>query len=186
MMKTNHIAILVRDIDAVSSVLPQACTLHPLEDQPAEGTRERYVTVDDENSPSLLLMQAVANGPYSKALQKRGPGLHHVGCVCADIEREIVEGNTQRLLLHPISLKTRKFGVVWLCRPGVPYLVELMENPEESAKSVGNVVILLPAGTVIPQFGSGLSPNLKIEAGNSPEIGVKTGGVEISFDPGMG
>ncbi len=186
MMMTNHIAILVRDIDAVSSVLPPVCTLHTLEDQPTEGTRERYVTVDDENAPSLLLMQAIANGPYSRALQKRGPGLHHVGCVCEDIEREISEGNKQRLLLHPISLRTYKLGVAWLCRPGLPFLVELMENPEETAKSVGKVVVLLPVGTAIPQIASVLSPNLKIEEGNSPEIGVKIGRIEISFDPTMG
>lgn len=130
MMKTNHIAILVRDIDAVSSVLPNVCTLHAPEDQLTEGTRERYVTVGGEDTPSLLLMQAITNGPYSRALQKRGPGLHHIGCVCQDIETEIAEGNTQRLLLHPISLRTRKFGVVLLCRPGVSYLVELMGNPE--------------------------------------------------------
>jgi hypothetical protein len=76
MMKTNHIAILVRNIDAVSSLLPQVCTLHAPEDQPTEGTRERYVTVDGENTPSLLLMQAIAGGPYSRALQKRGPGAY--------------------------------------------------------------------------------------------------------------
>jgi hypothetical protein len=106
--------------------------------------------------------------------------------VCEDIEREIAEGNSQRLLLHPISLRTRKFGVVWLCRPGVPYLVELMENPEESAKSHGKVVILLPVGTAIPQFASVLCPNLTIEAGNSPAIGVRINGIEISLDPRMG
>lgn len=119
-------------------------------------------------------------------LRNTQPGLHHVGCVCEDIEREIAEGNSQRLLLHPISLRTRKFGVVWLCRPGVPYLVELMENPEESAKSHGKVVILLPVGTAIPQFASVLCPNLTIEAGNSPAIGVRINGIEISLDPRMG
>ena len=186
MLKTNHIAILVRDIDAVSSVLPPGCTLQAPEDQPTEGTRERYVTVGGEDTPSLLLMQAIASGPYSRALQKRGPGLHHVGCVCADIEREIAEGNTQRLLLHPISLRTRKFGVVWLCRPGVPYLVELMEDPEWSAKSYGTAVIRLPVGTVIPQFAYALSPNLTIETGNSPAIGLSLGDIELSFDPQMG
>jgi len=186
MLKTNHIAILVRDIDAVSSVLPDGCTLHAPEDQPTEGTRERYVTVGDEDTPSLLLMQAIANGPYSRALQRRGPGLHHVGCVCADIESEITKGNTGRLLLHPISLRTRKSGVVWLCRPGVPYLVELMENPEWSAKSYGKAVIRLPVGTVIPQFAYALSTNLTIETGSSPAIGLRLGRMEISFDPQMG
>jgi hypothetical protein len=186
MKKMNHIAILVRDIDVVSNVLPRACTLHTPEDQPTEGTRERYVTVGGEDTPALLLMEAIADGPYSRALRKRGPGLHHIGCVCEDIEREITEGNTQRLLLHPISLRTRKFGVVWLCRPGVPYLVELMQNPEESAKSYGKAIIRLPVGTAIPQFASALSPNLIIEAGNSPAIGVNIGGIEISLDPRMG
>lgn len=182
MMKTNHIAILVSDMEAVSSVLPHACTLHASEDQPTEGTRERYVTLGEEETPSLLLMQAISNGPYSRALHKRGPGLHHIGCVCEDLEREIAESDRQRLLLHPISLRTYKYGVVWLCRPGVPYLVELMQNPEECAKPHGKAVIRLPIGTSIPQFAKALSSNLTIEVGNSSAIGLNIGGIEISFD----
>lgn len=186
MMKTNHIAILVRNIHAVSGVLPHVCTLHPLEEQPSEGTRERYVTLDDENAPSLLLMQAIAEGPYSRALQRRGPGLHHIGCVCEDIETEIVENHTQRLLLHPISLITRESGVVWLCRPGMPCLVELTHNPSESAKPYGKAIIRLPLGTPIPPFANTLSANLTFETGNSPAIGLTIGDIEISFDPDIG
>lgn len=187
MMKTNHIAILVRDIDAISRVLPQACTLHASEEQPTEGTRERYITVgDDDDAPSLLLVQAVADGPYATALHKRGPGLHHIGCVCSDIDREVADGQIGRMLLHPTSLHMRQFGVVWLCRPGVPYLVELMENPEDSAKTYGKAAILLPVGIAIPPFASALSSNLTVEAGCSPAIRVILGGIEISFDPRMG
>jgi hypothetical protein len=106
--------------------------------------------------------------------------------VCEDIEREIAEGNTQRLLLHPISLRTRECGVVWLCRPGVPYLVELMQNPEESGKSHGKAVVRLPVGTPIPQFAKALSANLTLEAGNDPTIGLRIADIEISIDPGIG
>ena len=155
-MQTNHIAILVRNLEAVSASLPQACTLHPPEDQPTEGTREQHVTLGSDSTPALLLIQAIANGPYTRAFKKRGPGLHHIGCVCENIEDELLAGQRQHFLLHPVSLRTRKFGVVWLCRPGVPYLVELMENTGQSAIKHEEVQVTLPAGSHIPQCAHGL------------------------------
>ena len=45
-MQTNHIAILVHDLEAVTASmhLPDSCTVHPVEEQPTEGTREQYIT----------------------------------------------------------------------------------------------------------------------------------------------
>jgi len=183
MMLTNHIAILVRNLDSVSKSLPRACTLHVPEEQPTEGTRERYVTFGDEKVPALLLIQAIEDGPYSRAMEKRGPGLHHIGCVCGDIEKEMSECSMRRLLLHPISLRTRKVGVVWLCRPEVPYLVELMENPEQSAIQFDQATIRLPVGTRMPRFASTLSSNLTIETGDIQNIVLTAGGMEVSIDP---
>jgi hypothetical protein len=183
LMQTNHIAILVRTLDSASKSLPRACTLHAPEEQPTEGTRERYVTFGDEKVPALLLIQAIADGPYSRALEKRGPGLHHIGCVCGDIEKEMSECSMRRLLLHPISLRTRKVGVVWLCRPEVPYLVELMENPEQSAIRFDQATIRLPVGTRMPRFASMVSSNLTIETGDIQNIVLTAGGMEVSIDP---
>jgi len=87
----------------------------------------------------------------------------------------------RRLLLHPISLQTHKFGVVWLCRPGVPFLVELMENPEHSA--FDKTTIRLPVGTRIPPFASTLLSNLMIETDDIPKIGVTAGDIDVSIDP---
>ncbi|MBN1150459.1 VOC family protein [candidate division WOR-3 bacterium] len=183
MMQTNHIAILVRNLESVSKSLPPACILHAPEEQPAEGTRERYVTFGGENVPALLLIQAIADGPYSRALEKRGPGLHHIGCVCGDIEKEVSRCSILGLLLHPISLLTRKYGVVWLCRPGVPYLVELMENPEQSEILFDKETIRLPAGTRIPPFAVKLSSNLTIATGDIQKIAITAGAIEVSIDP---
>lgn len=185
-MQTNHIAVLVRDLEAVSSSLPESCTRHALEEQPAEGTLEQYVTFGEENAPALLLIQAIADGPYSRALEKRGPGLHHIGCVCSDLEKELTEGDAGRFLLHPISLRTHKNGVVWLCRPGVPYLVELMENPEQDAIPHKKAAIRMPAGTRIPPFARAVSSNLTIRTGDKAAFRMNVNGINLCIDLGDG
>jgi Glyoxalase/Bleomycin resistance protein/Dioxygenase superfamily len=185
-MQVDHIAILVRDLEAASTSLPQSCTLHTPEEHPTEGTREQYVTFGGANVPALLLMQAVAEGPYTRALEKRGPGLHHIGCVCPSFETELLSNQLFRFLLHPISLGTMKSGTVWLCRPGVPFLVELVENSQQSTIKNENATLILPRNTQLPQFARNLASNLTIETGSGPETEIMAGGVELWIDPTEG
>jgi hypothetical protein len=174
----------VQELESITQTLPQICTLHPPEDQPAEGTRERYVTFGGERVPALLLIQAITDGPYARAMEKRGPGLHHIGCVCGDIKKEISGRSTGRLLLHPVSLRTYNQGVVWLCRPGVPFLVELMESPEQGAIPFDKASIRLPMGTHMPDVVSALCANLTIEVGDTRDVVMTVAGVEVLIDPG--
>ncbi len=187
-MQTNHVAALVRDLAAVAASLPDACTLHAPEEMPSEGTREQYVTFGDDRPdkrvPALLLMQAIADGPYQRALEKRGPGLHHLGCVCSDIDKEAIEGSASRLLLHPISLHTRKSGVVWMCRPGMPFLVELVESVEQSGIQQ-DVTLALPKSNSIPAMAHGLISNLTLTTNDEPTITMSAGGITVSIDPSM-
>ena len=185
-MQTNHIAILVRNIDAVSRTLPDSCTKHALEEQPAEGTLEQYITAGDDKVPAILLMQAIADGPYRRALKKRGTGLHHVGCVCSNIEKEITSGSAKHLLLHPISLQSYKHGTVWLCRPGLPYLIELIQSPEQDSIPHEKALLLLPATTNIPEYACGISSNLILKTAEKSSIVIRVGGIEITIDPNTG
>ncbi|MFZ2960961.1 MAG: hypothetical protein WA705_29120, partial [Candidatus Ozemobacteraceae bacterium] len=73
-MQVDHIAFLIRSIEAATKSFPPSCILHEIEEQPAEGTLEQSVTFGKGNFPSVLLMQAVADGPYMRAMNKRGPG----------------------------------------------------------------------------------------------------------------
>ena len=184
-MQANHIAVLVRDLKAVAASIPKACTLHAPEEQVTEGTREQYATFGGDSVPALLLIQAVAAGPYARALEKRGPGLHHIGCLCADIENEVLDSRG-RFLLHPVSLRTRKFGTVRLCRPGVPYLVELMQDAEQSTIKHEEIEVALPVGTPLPPFACELASNLRITVGNGPAIEMVAGGIRVTIDPTQG
>lgn len=182
-MQTNHIAILVSSINAISQTLPSSCTRHAIEEQPTEGTLEQYITVGDANIPAILLLQAIAGGPYSRALKKRGTGLHHVGCVCTSIDEEIASGRLRPLLLHPISLQSRKNGTVWFCRPGLPYLIELTQDPKQDAIQHEKVILQLPKSMKIPEYACVLSPNLMVKTAKESLIVIEVGGIEITIDP---
>ncbi|MDH5505797.1 MAG: hypothetical protein OEZ02_01080 [Anaerolineae bacterium] len=182
-MQTNHIAVLVRNIEVVSQTLPSSCKRHALEKHPEEGTLEQYITVGDEAAPALLLIQAIASGPYKRALAKRGAGLHHIGCVCSNIEEEIASGGAKRLLLHPISLETRKKGTVWLCRPGIPFFIELTQNPAQDAIPHKEALVQLPETISIPDYARVLSTNLEMKTTPGSSLVIEVGGIKLSIDP---
>jgi len=101
--------------------------LGPVEDFPSEGTREIYVGPSASHA-RLLLMEAIGPGPYRNALDKRGPGLHHVAVDVASIDDYVASLAGSGWLLHPASLHTvahRK--TVYLARPGLGALIEVQQ-----------------------------------------------------------
>jgi len=128
------------------------------EDFPGEGTREAYLGGPGARS-RLLLMQALdgAQGPYRRALEKRGPGLHHVALAAPDVEGFVAGLAGSGWLLLPRSLETlRGARTAWLARPGVPALIEVFESGEDDgggggegeggARAVEGVRLPEPAG----------------------------------------
>jgi hypothetical protein len=74
-------------------------------------------------------MEPVAPGAYARALEKRGPGLHHLGIDVPDAEAYAMELARAGWLLHPRSLETfRKTKTLWLARPGIGLLVEVQQR----------------------------------------------------------
>jgi hypothetical protein len=73
-------------------------------------------------------MEAIAEGPYKKALNKRGPGLHHIAIDVESIELFIKSITGSGWLLHPQSLATIKHQTVYLARPGFPCLIEVQQK----------------------------------------------------------
>lgn len=183
-MLVDHIAVLVSDLEQTVSSLPNRCTVHPAEFHPGEGTSERYITFGDPGTPSLLLMEAVSPGPYSRALSRRGPGLHHLGCVCSNTRKTIA--NTKgNLLLHPASLETVKSGVIWLCRPGLPFLIELMERELPGSTVSSCIRVELPSGNDLPEYASSLFPNLELSEGDTENLRIRTDGLQFPLFPGL-
>jgi hypothetical protein len=126
-MRVDHVAVLVEEIESAVETwgLPIDGTI---EEFPREGTRELYCGADGA-SFRLLLMQPIGPGPYERAMAKRGAGLHHIAFCVPDLSRYVNDLEGSGWLMHPASLRLRDTNrQVWLCRPGVPVLIELNEG----------------------------------------------------------
>lgn len=182
-MYTDHIAFLVRSVEATSKCFPNSCTQHQIEEQPAEGTLERYITFGDESFPSVLLMQAVADGPYMRAMNNRGPGIHHIGCECSSFEEVLLSSNIGRLFLHPISMKTILYRTLWLCRPGLPFLIELNQKNDDIRSYRAGPLLKLPNSIPVPGYAGAMFKNLNVESTIDELFQLKINGIEIKLDP---
>lgn len=127
----NHIALLVPSAAKASEVAKKAgWNVAPTEDWDGEGTREVYVG-GEVDSARLLLMEPIKEGAYTRAMQKRGPGLHHIAIDVLDLEAFILSLSSTGWLLHPKSLHTiKKSQTAYLARPGFPMLVEVQQKKE--------------------------------------------------------
>jgi len=136
----DHVALLVDSIETVLSRLePLELAVGPIEEFPSEGTREAYIGAS-ESRARLLLMQALGTeGPYARALARRGPGLHHVAVNVTALEEHVAR--VRGWLLHPTSLgSVPRFRTAWLARPGVGTLMEILEGAPVDGQPVVEAV----------------------------------------------
>jgi len=182
-IKLDHIAILTTSLEQCIDQLPIGFDPQEIEEQPAEGTREQYVFTQVEDSPTLLFLEPIQPGPYQTAMEKRGPGLHHLGCTTNSLDEAIGHLSNAGLLLHPISLKTYAEGVVWLCRPGVPYLIELVAIQNEVRQSQVEVLVELPKAATAAECFSQHIPDVLIRSSDKKTIEVSVKGQLISIRP---
>lgn len=133
----SHVAVLVPSARAAAAVCEaRSWELGPVEDFPSEGTRELYVGPAGSDA-RLLLMEAIGPGPYRSALEKRGPGLHHVAVNVASIDDYVASLAGSGWLLHPASLHAlARRKTVYLARPGLGALIEV-QQPGRRAPSRG-------------------------------------------------
>lgn len=140
----DHVALVTPDIvAAIERATDLGLSAGPVETFPGEGTRECYL---GSGAARLLLMQPIdADGPYARALARRGPGLHHVALTVGDLDAFLyaLEG----WLLHPRSVATIAISrTAWLARPGVGCLVEVQEAPPPTgAASIARVEVPAPS-----------------------------------------
>mgnify|MGYP001178221085 CR=1 FL=1 len=129
-IQPSHVAILVPSArKAAERLRSEGFQVGPEETWDGEGTREIYIEKDRCNS--LLLMEAIKPGAYQRALEKRGPGLHHLAIDVLDIESFLDSLTDSGWLLHPKSLHTlKKVQVAYLARPGFPGLIEVQQKNE--------------------------------------------------------
>lgn len=115
----SHVALLVPSVDksaAYLSALGYKCSKAEIFE--SEGTKEIYVGNYQENSGLILLLEAVGEGPYKKAMNKRGPSLHHIAIDVLDMNDFLTNAKKVGWKLHPIS----NSKTAWLFFKGMPLL----------------------------------------------------------------
>ncbi len=98
-MKLNHIALLVEDIEAALPFWRDALglALSEVEEVPAEQARVAFLPVGE--SLIELVQPTDSSTGLSKALEKRGPGLHHL---CLEVDD--LAAALDRLTAHGVQL----------------------------------------------------------------------------------
>ncbi len=126
----SHVAVLVPSVRKAADHLAQfGFNIGKEQEWEGEGTREIYIEQDKANS--LLLIEAFKPGPYRRAMEKRGPGLHHVAIDVLDLEPFLESLTGSGWLLHPASVRTIKQSqTAYLARPGFPALIEVQGREE--------------------------------------------------------
>lgn len=146
----DHVALLVPRLEpALAGARALGLEVGPIEAFPGEGTREAYCGPADAGA-RLLLLEAAGPGPYARALVRRGPGLHHVAVGVADGPAFAAASGW---LLHPRTLTTQP-RTLWLARPGVGTLIEVMHGVSaggeapvvEAIEVAGPATLLAPLG----------------------------------------
>jgi hypothetical protein len=129
----SHVALLVPSVKTAAAYLHKlGFVVGEAEHFEGEGTLEIYIGDFKTHGGTLLLMEPVREGAYTRAMKKRGPGLHHVAIDVPNLESFIEEISSSGWLLHPKSIKSiKELKTAYLCRPGIPTLMEVQERMPE-------------------------------------------------------
>jgi len=118
-MVLDHIAVLTTSIERFCAE-NDLHSSEPIETFADTGSRELYID-GDASGGRLLLLQPHGAGPYQRALDKRGPGLHHLGVATDDLAAARAQWVACGWQVHPAS-------GAFLFQRGVPTLIELFEG----------------------------------------------------------
>ncbi len=171
-LQLHHVAVLTGSLSAAEWSLPPELKRLEVNTFPGEGTKEQYIDLSDSPGPSLLLIEPIGEGPYMRALRKRGSGLHHFGLFTDSINDAVDRLANNGLLLHPVTLKTFKQGVVWMCRPGIPFLVEIVAADSPDINEPPRIDIAVQGLEV---DGIQWIPGVSISRSDDPAVGISTG-----------
>jgi hypothetical protein len=128
----SHITLLLSSVHKASQYLKTFCfPMGSPQQFENEGTREIYMGNLELQNATLLLMEPIKEGPYFRAMAKRGPSLHHIAIDVLHLEQFIDHISSSGWLLHPKSLKTiKEQNTAYLCRPNLPTLIEVQQKKQ--------------------------------------------------------
>jgi hypothetical protein len=125
----DHVAILVETLEVAVAWLQDQGLKIPgrwegrIEEFPGEGTRELYLAGPAVPARMLLVEPLPGEGPYARAMRRRGPGIHHLGLCVPD---PLGFARESGWLVHPECLASfSRTETLWLARPGVGCLLEV-------------------------------------------------------------
>lgn len=154
----NHVALLIPNAVKAGEYLKSFdFKVGAAEEWEGEGTLEIYVGDLKSQMANLLLMQPMKEGAYTRAMAKRGAGLHHIAIDVLDLEAYIDQLSGSGWLLHPKSLKTIKHSqTAYLARPDVPTLIEVQQRNtlSESPHFITSMAIPMLSSQSLKMFDS--------------------------------
>ena len=168
-MIPNHVAILLPSVRKAADYLRQFnFQIGAEEEWDGEGTKEIYVGLGQRNS--LLLMEPIKPGAYLRAMQKRGPGIHHLAITVSSLDDFLTSISGSGWLIHPSSIRTiRTSHTAYLARPGFPALIEVEER-EASSRSqlfIEKISMPIPSSLVHLTKSIGLEDFIEPSQGES-------------------
>lgn len=166
----NHVAVLVPSVRKAADFLAGfGFEIGKEEVWEGEGTREIYV--EREKANSLLLMEPIKPGAYQRALDKRGPGLHHLAIDVLNIESFVESLAGSGWLLHPTSIQTmKKSQTAYLARPGFPALIEVQQRKELTPRPLFVTGISMPADPKLETLLRPVGLETIVRFSSSPEL----------------
>ncbi len=177
-IQLDHIAVLSRSLAEADAGLPSQLKRHEVETFQSEGTREQYVELGADGTPYLLLLESIGDGPYRRTLEKRGAGLHHFGYATDHLEDGVRMFSDRGLLMHPVSIETMKKNTIWLCRPGIPFLVELTKITRKIEDSKSFTEVSIPNLTKEIDW----MPGIRLVRSKSQAVRLNTGAMQLSIE----
>ena len=121
MMKIDHIAIAVNDVEVSAKVYQKALGIDEIEFETVESEGVKVAIIPMENGRIELMQPTKDDSPIKKFLDKKGQGLHHMALETDDIDSEVerMEGcgiqflgkvrpgsaGTKVTFIHPKSLE---------------------------------------------------------------------------------
>ena len=169
----DHVAVLTTDVERLRSTAPTWLRAGDIETFPSEGTAECYLRPTVTGAPSILLIEPVARGPYQRALDRRGAGLHHVAWVTDDLDRAVDRFVEIGVHIHDVTATTRATGTAWLYRSGLPLLVELLETSGALTPEPSMVRVEVPSttGPIEPMP----LPDVSVTVAEHPDLVLRVG-----------
>ncbi len=128
----NHVAVLVPSVEASAKRLAQmGFATNPPEFWDGEGTKEIYVGNTKDERALLLLVEPTRKGSYQRALDKRGPGVHHIAIDVDDLRAFIDTLSSSGWMLLPQTIRSiEKSKTAWLANSKFPALIEVQERSD--------------------------------------------------------